>query len=145
LTGDGTTGDPLGIDLANANTWTGTQTLPTTAAQGDALIASTNAGTTTVDASRIGAGLTDAQVNDNLTIDGGTADGTPVRGTTPGTGAFTTLTGTTMTGTALPAAGTSTDVVTSNGGALETRTLAALAGEIGLSTAATLTGDGTTG
>ena len=140
LTGDGSGGSPLGIDLANANTWTGTQTLPTTAAQGDALIASTNAGATTIDAARIGAGLTDAQVNDNLTINGGTVDASPIGATTPSTGAFTTI-----TGTALPAASTSTDLVTSNGGALETRTLASLSGSIGVSTDATLTGDGTTG
>ncbi|MGE3802746.1 MAG: beta strand repeat-containing protein, partial [Candidatus Kapaibacterium sp.] len=140
LSGDGSGGNPLGIDLTNANTWTGTQTLPVTAAQGDALIASTNAGTTTIDAARIGAGLTDAQVNDNLTINGGTVDATPIGATTPSTGAFTTI-----TGTALPAASTSTDLVTSNGGALETRTVASLAGSIAVSTDATLTGDGTTG
>jgi len=91
LTGNGTVGTPLGLDLTNANTWTGTQTLPVTAAQGDALIASTNAGTTTIDAARIGAGLTDAQVNDNLTINGGTVDATPIGATTPSTGAFTTV------------------------------------------------------
>ncbi|MGE3799448.1 MAG: beta strand repeat-containing protein, partial [Candidatus Kapaibacterium sp.] len=145
LTGDGTTGNPLGIDLTNANTWTATQTLPVTAAQGDALIASTNAGTTTIDAARIGAGLTDAQVNDNLTINGGTVDATPIGATTPSTGAFTTITGTTITGTALPSGSTSTDLVTSNGGALETRTVASLGGSIAVSTDATLTGDGTTG
>jgi hypothetical protein len=135
----------LGLDLTNANTWTGTQTLPVTAAQGDALIASTNAGTTTIDAARIGAGLTDAQVNDNLTINGGTVDASPIGATTPSTGAFTTLSGTTITGTALPAASTSTEVVVSNSGALETRSLSSLAGTVGVSTDATLTGDGTTG
>jgi len=93
LTGDGTTGTPLGLDLTNANAWTGTQTLPTTAAQGDALIASTNAGTTTIDATRIGAGLTDAQVSNNLTISGGTVDASPIGATTPSTGAFTTIAG----------------------------------------------------
>ncbi|MCC7438312.1 MAG: hypothetical protein IT211_07405, partial [Armatimonadetes bacterium] len=91
LTGDGTSGNPLGVNLASANTWTATQTLPTTAGQGNALIASTNSGSTTINAVRIGAGLTDAQVNDNLTISGGTVDGTPVGATTRSTGAFTTL------------------------------------------------------
>ncbi|MCB9217523.1 MAG: hypothetical protein H6616_16755 [Ignavibacteria bacterium] len=89
LLGDGSGGDPLRINLSNANTWTGTQTLPVTAAQGDALIASTNVGTATINAARIGAGLTDAQVNDNLTIDGGTVNATPIGGTTPSTGVFT--------------------------------------------------------
>ena len=140
LTGDGTTGSPLGVDLANANTWTATQTLPTTAAQGDALIASTNAGATTVDAARIGTGLTDAQVDNDLTINGGTVDATPVGATTPSTGAFTTITGTT-----LPSTSTSTDIVVSNAGALETRTAASLNGSVAVSTDATLTGDGTTG
>jgi nitrogen fixation protein FixH len=140
LVGDGTTGNPLGLNLANANTWTATQTLPTTAAQGDALIASVNAGTTTIDAARIGAGLTDAQVNDNLTINGGTVDASPIGATTPSTGSFTTI-----TGTALPSASASTDIVTSNAGALETRTIASLGGSIAVSTDASLVGDGTTG
>ena len=140
LTGDGSGGNPLGIDLTNANTWTGTQTLPTSAAQGDALIASTNSGTTTIDAARIGAGLNDAQVNNNLTINGGTVDATPVGATTPSTGVFTTI-----TGTALPAGSTSTGLVTSNGGALETRTVASLSGSVAVSSNATLVGDGTTG
>src|SRR5690606_10943301 len=92
LTGDGTTSSPLGFELTNANTWVGVQTLPVNASQGDALIATTNAGTTTIDAARIGTGLTDAQVDDNLTINGGTVDATPVGATTPSTGAFTALT-----------------------------------------------------
>ncbi|MEP7219893.1 MAG: hypothetical protein ABI876_13305, partial [Bacteroidota bacterium] len=144
LAGDGTSGNPLGINLANANTWTGDQTLPTTASQGDALIASTNAGTTTIDAARIGAGLADAQVDDNLTINGGTIDNTSIGATTPSTGAFTTI-----TGTSLPGASASTELVVSNGGALETRdvsTLAgALSGSVAVSTDATLAGDGTSG
>jgi len=107
LTGDGTIGNPLGLNLTNANTWTGTQTFPSTAAQGDALIASTNSGTTTIDAARIGSGLTDAQVNDNLTINGGTMDATPVGATTESTGRFTTVEATTVLGAvSTPAAGT---------------------------------------
>ncbi|MBK8909762.1 MAG: hypothetical protein IPM61_00375 [Chlorobi bacterium] len=140
LTGDGTSGSPLGLNLANANTWTATQTFPTTAAQGDALIASTNSGSTTVNAVRIGNGLTNTQVNDDLTISGGTVDNSPVGATTASTGRFTTITGTT-----LPSGSTSTNIITSNGGALETRTAASLAGLIGVSTDATLTGDGTSG
>ncbi|MGE3801099.1 MAG: beta strand repeat-containing protein [Candidatus Kapaibacterium sp.] len=107
LVGDGTGGNPLGLNLANANSWTATQTLPTTAAQGDALIASVNSGTTTIDAARIGAGLTDAQVNDNLTVNGGTVDATPVGATTESTGRFTTVEATTVLGAVTtPAAGT---------------------------------------
>ncbi|MBL7989529.1 MAG: hypothetical protein JNJ94_15815, partial [Chlorobi bacterium] len=68
-----------------------TQTLPTTAGQGNALIASTNSGSTTINAARIGNGLTNTQVNDDLTISGGTVDGSPVGATTRSTGAFTTL------------------------------------------------------
>ncbi|MGE3801101.1 MAG: beta strand repeat-containing protein [Candidatus Kapaibacterium sp.] len=113
LTGDGTTGNPLGINLANANTWTATQTFPTSAAQGDALIASVNSGTTTIDAARIGAGLTDAQVNDNLTINGGTVDASPVGATTPSTGAFTTLV---ATGASTLGNGDAGDVLTVNTG-----------------------------
>ncbi|MDB5032978.1 MAG: hypothetical protein JWQ98_219, partial [Chlorobi bacterium] len=144
LMGDGTTATPLGLNLANANTFTGTQTLPTTASQGDALIASTNSGTATIDAARIGAGLTDAQVNDNLTINGGTVDNTPIGATTPSTGAFTTI-----NGTALPASSSSTELVVSNGGSLETRDVSTLAGSfsgnVAVSTDPSLTGDGTTG
>jgi trimeric autotransporter adhesin len=40
----------LGLNLANNNTWTGTQTFPTSLAQGNALIASINAGNTTLSA-----------------------------------------------------------------------------------------------
>ena len=173
LTGDGTVGTPLGIDLTNANTWTGTQTLPTTAAQGDALIASTNAGTTTIDAARIGAGLTDAQVNDNLTINGGTVDASPIGATTPSTGGFTTLAATsTITGgssltlgdDATPTAGTVVlnDNTSANGFEGTILTVAALTadrtytlpdadgtialvGNVSVSTDATLTGDGTVG
>jgi hypothetical protein len=141
LTGDGTTGTPLGINLGNANTWTATQTFPTTAGQGNALIASVNAGTAGgINANMIGNGLTDAQVVDALTISGGTINNTPIGATTASTGRFTTITGTT-----LPSGSTSGNIVTSNAGALETRTLASLAGTIGVSTNATLTGDGTTG
>src|SRR5205085_12105776 len=87
LIGDGTTATPLGLNLANANTWTATQSFAATAAQGDNLIASVNAGTTTVKAARIGIGLTDAQVNDNLTISGGTINNSPIGATTASTGA----------------------------------------------------------
>ncbi len=46
------------LDLANANTWTATQTLPTTAGQGNALVASVNAGNTAIDVGSGGTGLT---------------------------------------------------------------------------------------
>lgn len=55
INGDGA-GTALGINLANANTWTGAQTLPTTSAQGNALISSINAGNTTIDAARVAGG-----------------------------------------------------------------------------------------
>ncbi len=137
LTGDGTTGNPLGIDVANANTWTATQTLPATAAQGDALIASTNSGTTTINAARIGTGLTDAQVNDNLTINGGTVDATPIGATTPSTGAFTTV----------DASGKITSASTAGGDPGNTVVTKdyLTTGVLGVSTDATMTGDGTTG
>lgn len=84
-------GSDLSINTGNANTWTATQALPATAAQGDNLIASVNAGSTTINAVRIGNGLTNTQVNDDLTISGGSVNNSPVGNTTPSTGAFTTL------------------------------------------------------
>ncbi|HVZ41926.1 MAG TPA: hypothetical protein VHI13_21775, partial [Candidatus Kapabacteria bacterium] len=143
ITGNGTTGNPLGVNLANANTWTGTQTLPTTAAQGDALIASTNNGTTTINAPRIGNGLTDAQVNDNLTINGGTVNNTPIGATTPSTGAFTTVNGTSLS---LTAKGTSASTIAADpGNTLVTKDFVTAPGNVAVSTNATMTGDGTTG
>ncbi|MBS1914334.1 MAG: hypothetical protein JST22_20255, partial [Bacteroidetes bacterium] len=143
ITGDGTTGNPLGVNLANPNTWTGTQTLPTTAAQGDALIASTNNGTTTINAPRIGNGLTDAQVNDNLTINGGTVDNTPIGATTPSTGTFTTINGASLS---LTAKGTSASTVPADpGNTLVTKDFVTTAGNVAVSTDATLTGNGTVG
>ncbi|MCE7934605.1 MAG: hypothetical protein DYG96_08425 [Chlorobi bacterium CHB2] len=140
IVGDGTTGSPLGVDLSETNTWTGEQTFPTTAAQGDALIASVNAGTGTINAARIGNGLTNTQVNDDLSITAGTIENSPIGATTASTGRFTTI-----TGTALPASSTSTNIVTSNSGALETRTIASLTGVIGVSANSSIVGDGTTG
>ncbi|HVZ38817.1 MAG TPA: hypothetical protein VHI13_06045, partial [Candidatus Kapabacteria bacterium] len=138
LSGDGTSGSPLGVNLANANAWSATQTLPATAAQGNTLIASVNAGASAVNAARIGNGLTDAQVNDNLTISGGTVNNTPIGATTPSTGAFTTI-----AGTALPSGSSSTSFVVSNAGALETRTAASLVGSFPVSVGASISGDGT--
>lgn len=107
LTGDGTSGNPLGVDLTSANTWTGTQTFPATTDQGDSLILSINAGTTTIDAARIGNGITNTQVDNNLTIDGGVIDNTPIGATTESTGKFTTVEATTVLGAATtPNAGT---------------------------------------
>ncbi|MCC7437235.1 MAG: hypothetical protein IT211_01930 [Armatimonadetes bacterium] len=140
VVGNGTTVSPLGLDLSETNTWTGDQTFPTTAAQGDALVASVNAASTTINATQIGNGLTNTQVNDDLTISGGTIENSPIGATTASTGRFTTITGTT-----LPTASTSTDLVTSNSGALETRTIASLTGVIGVSVDSTIVGDGTTG
>ncbi|MBX7217767.1 MAG: hypothetical protein K1X90_12440, partial [Candidatus Kapabacteria bacterium] len=150
IVGDGTTGSPLGVDLSETNTWTGEQTFPITAAQGDALIASVNSGTSTIndaqlaaslsrdtespaagdvsgslsagysvnsvqsgagasiitainaatgtiDAARIGNGLTDAQVGNTLTLTGGAIDGVAIGATTASTGKFTTLTATSET------------------------------------------------
>jgi hypothetical protein len=89
LTGDGNT-TPLGVDLTHANNWSGVQTFsatpPLRPAQGNALINSMNFGTGYLNASRIGNGLTDAQVDDAITIDGGT-----IGATAPNTGAFTSL------------------------------------------------------
>ncbi|MEO5931688.1 MAG: hypothetical protein ABIR47_17265, partial [Candidatus Kapaibacterium sp.] len=113
LVGNGTTASPLGINLANANTFSATQTFPASAPQGDALITSTNVGTTTINAVRIGNGLTDAQVNDNLTIAGGTVNNTPIGATTPNTGAFTTINGTSL---ALTAKGTSASTAAADAG-----------------------------
>lgn len=92
LTGNGKTGNALNLNTANPNTFTATQTLQLTAAQGDNLIGSVNAGTTNIN---------DARVADNLTISGGTVNNTPVGFTTRSTGAFTDLTAngaTTLTG-----------------------------------------------
>jgi hypothetical protein len=90
---DGSTPVTISLNLGRANIWTATQTLPLTDAQGAALIGSVNSATTaTINAARIGNGLTNTQVNDDLTIVGGTINNTPIGGTTPSTGAFTTLT-----------------------------------------------------
>lgn len=78
LTGDGTSGSPLAIDLSNNNTWTGVQTLPVTSTQGNALVASVNAASNTVNAASVGIGLTDAQVNNDLTINGGSITSSPI-------------------------------------------------------------------
>lgn len=43
----------LGINLGNSNTWTGVQTLPTSNAQGNALIASVNGGTAEINGDRV--------------------------------------------------------------------------------------------
>ncbi|HVZ37639.1 MAG TPA: hypothetical protein VHI13_00015, partial [Candidatus Kapabacteria bacterium] len=152
LTGDGTSGSPLGVNLANANEWSATQTLPATAAQGDNLIASVNAGAGAVNAARIGNGLTDAQVNDNLTISGGTVDGTPIGATTPGTGAFTNLTAASVNVTTLSLTGKATSastVAADPGNTLVTKdfvaTLISTPGNSAVSTNASLTGDGTSG
>jgi transcriptional regulator with XRE-family HTH domain len=141
LTGNGTTLTPLGINTANANTYTATQTFPTSNAQGDALIASTNSGTTTINASRIGTGLTDAQVNNNLTIAAGTINSTPIGATTPSTGAFTTINGTslTLTAKATSAATTAGDGATT----LVTKGYVETAGNVAVMTDATMSGDGT--
>lgn len=96
LVGNGTGFSPLGLNLFNANTWMATQTLPISASQGNALIASINVGTQVIDPARIGNGLTDAQVNNNLTINGGTINNTPIGATTPSTGAFTSISGSSL-------------------------------------------------
>ena len=89
--GDGTTLNPLGINLNNSNTYTADQLLQNSTAQGDNLISAVNAGSTTINASVIGNGITDAQVNDNLTIDGGTVDNSPIGANVRNAGNFTTL------------------------------------------------------
>ena len=104
LQGDGTTGSPLGIDLSNPNSWTGTQTFS------------------------------------DVDINGGTVDGTAIGATSESSGRFTTI-----EGTALPGTSTSTEVVVSNGGVLETRDAGTLSGTVGVVSDATLQGDGTTG
>ena len=122
LTGAGTSGSPLGIDLSTANTWAGVQSFQVNSTQGNALVASVNAASNTINAASVGIGLTNAQVNDDLTITGGSVTNSPINNssigaTTASTGRFTTI-----TGTSLPSSSTSTNIVTSNGGALETRT-----------------------
>jgi hypothetical protein len=70
------TSNALGINLGNANTWTATQTFPTTADQGNALTASVNAGTTTyLTESRIDAST--GNDGDILTINSGVASWLP--------------------------------------------------------------------
>ncbi|MFN5866445.1 MAG: beta strand repeat-containing protein, partial [Candidatus Kapaibacterium sp.] len=139
LTGTGDPATPFGINLGNANTWTATQTLPATAAQGDALINSVNAANLKVDAVRIGDGLTNTQVNDDLTIELGSVDASPIGATTPSTGRFTTI-----TGTSLPASSAAVNLVTSNAGALETRTVSSLNELITVAKNSTMIGDGLT-
>jgi hypothetical protein len=117
LTGAGTSGSPLDINLGNTNSWTAVQSFLANNAQGNVFVAAINAAASTINAVSVGIGLTDAQVSDNLTISGGTVNNTPIGTTTASTGRFTTI-----TGTSLPASSSSTDIVTSNGGDLETRT-----------------------
>jgi hypothetical protein len=117
LTGAGTSGSPLDINLGNTNSWTAVQSFLANNAQGNVFVAAINAAASTINAVSVGIGLTDAQVSDNLTISGGTINNTPIGTTTASTGRFTTI-----TGTSLPASSSSTDIVTSNGGDLETRT-----------------------
>jgi hypothetical protein len=62
---------------------------------GNNVMAAINNGTSTINAARIGTGLTNAQVNNDLTINGGTVDATPIGGTTRSSGGFTTVDATT--------------------------------------------------
>jgi hypothetical protein len=81
----------LGINLSNGNTWVGNQLLPANATQGANLITAINTAASTINAARIGNGLTNTQVNDDLTISGGSVNNSPVGNSSPSTGAFTTL------------------------------------------------------
>jgi len=137
---DNNTNGTLNIGAANL-TSTGTVT-------GDALVATTSVTlpSGSVQAADIGNGLTDTQVNNDLTIAGGTVDNSEIGSATPAGGAFTTLTASgafsltgdevqdaevvdalTLTastiensiiGAATPAAGTFT-TVTASGGAID--------------------------
>jgi hypothetical protein len=70
----------------------GTYPNPTIASTaGNNVMAAINNGTSTINATRIGTGLTNAQVNNDLTINGGTIDATPIGSTTRSSGGFTTV------------------------------------------------------
>jgi hypothetical protein len=94
------TGNVTGNVTGSAVTFTGslggdvtssgmTTTIASTA--GTHIITAVNNSATTIDAPRIGNGLSDAQVADNLTISGGAIDNTPIGATTRGSGRFTSL------------------------------------------------------
>jgi len=70
----------------------GATVIGSTATTGDNIIAAINNGTTTINPAQLANGVTDAQVNDDLTISGGTINNTAIGATTASTGAFTTLT-----------------------------------------------------
>ncbi|MEO6938834.1 MAG: hypothetical protein ABI444_01640, partial [Candidatus Kapaibacterium sp.] len=78
---------PLAGDVAGPNN---ANLITTSATTGDHIISAVNLGATgSLAATQIGNGLTDAQVNDNLTVSGGMVDNSPIGSVTPSTGAFT--------------------------------------------------------
>lgn len=54
---DGSAARTIQLNLGNTNTWTATQTFPATAAQGNAIITSVNAGSTTINTARLNAAV----------------------------------------------------------------------------------------
>jgi hypothetical protein len=74
----------------------GSNTINTSTATGNNIVGAVNLGSTTINASQIGNGLTDGQVADNLTVNGGTINNSPIGATTPSTGAFTTINGSSL-------------------------------------------------
>ena len=116
---NGSTARTIGLNLANANTWTGGQIFgntTTTAATSTSLYVSGYSQLTTLDVS--GAAtfpggttitctscITNTNVNDALTISGGTINNSAIGATTPLTGVFTLATTTSATSTNLYVSG----------------------------------------
>ena len=85
-------------------------------------------------------------VTGDLGVDGNTAlNGQVNLGDGSGDNVTINVSGGTLTATGLPASSTSDDLLVSNGGIVETRTIGSLNGEVGVVTDATLNGNGTTG
>ncbi|MEZ4782702.1 MAG: hypothetical protein R3F28_01370 [Candidatus Kapaibacterium sp.] len=133
LTGDGTTGSPLGIDLANANSWTGTQTFSGVDVNGGSIDGTSIGSTTPSTGAFTTLGSTGATSlgdgDDNVTLNVGTGE---------------------LVLTGIDADAAPTSVLTLNGSdQVRETSLSDLATElsdqISITTDATLTGDGTTG
>ncbi|MEZ4782701.1 MAG: hypothetical protein R3F28_01365 [Candidatus Kapaibacterium sp.] len=133
LTGDGTGGNPLGIDLTNANSWTGTQTFSGVDVNGGSIDGTSIGSTTPSTGAFTTLGSTGATSlgdgDDNVTLNVGTGE---------------------LVLTGIDADAAPTSVLTLNGSdQVRETSLSDLATElsdqISITTDATLTGDGTTG